>query len=938
MIKFYEKVLPSQGVYCVTGINSGTNVTKNKFAETLDEFLTLIETFNANGDNVFFNPASFIGHSRKNDNVKFLRSFYVDLDVGEGKGYPDQESALYDLNVFLEKANLPDPVIINSGRGVHAYWIFDQDIPVDEWKPYAEKFKMFCMDNGLLIDPVVTAHQARIMRCPDTQNHKTNPPSPTSIVSDDINVYDFAEFKEFLGEIDMGLQALLASIPKGLDDDTRAIKGLDNFETTFAKIAVRSLEGDGCAQIVEILTKPNDIHYDQWTAGLSIARHCDDGEEAIHLISEDSIKYNREATIEKANEFDGPRGCKWFIENFPAHCEGCKFKGEFTGPIALGKSLKIAKQPTENQGPVREKAGATPLPQALYPYVRGETGGIYKIVEGAFDKNTGTRTAEEPILVSRYDLYPIKRIFSGMDGECLLMRAVLPNDAAREFLLPVKHIYATEKFKEIMASNGVLFDPTSGAKYLMSYIIKWGDYFITKDSAEIMRTQMGWVEGRKAFVVGEKEVKHTGDIISAPTSPLCRGVVKHLHTAGTFEQWKTIANNLNKDGFELHAFTLLAAFGSTLMEYTSTSGVTMCLTGDSGNAKTGALYSQLSAWGNPKDLSVVEDSATGNGMVGRYLALHNIPFGLDEVGNMDSKMLSRLVLSISHGKAKIRMQSSVNAEREHEMSASLISTWTSNHSMYDKLTTYKKDPKGEVARLIEFSVRRPQALVNDPSLGKAMFDPFNYNYGWAGPEFVKAVMKMSDEEVLERIDYWQARFRKHFGIDTTYRFYENLLTACLAAGTILHEAGILSYDLERIYKVVVGEMITIRDKVVKVNHVDYEALIGDFLNTHSNSMLVLNNGNVSMEPRGPLMIRAEVDQNVIYISTMEFNKYLNEMQVSVREFGFQMEQSGYKVSTKRKKLGAGWKSSAGAVNVWTYAFDTSNFAKDIYEVGHIEVA
>ena len=102
----------------------------------------------------------------------------------------------------------------------------------------------------------------------------------------------------------------------------------------------------------------------------------------------------------------------------------------------------------------------------------------------------------------------------------------------------------------------------------------------------------------------------------------------------------------------------------------------MCLLGQSGSAKTGAMYAGLSMWGNPKDLSVFD--ATDNGMVGRFLGLHNIPLGIDEISNKDAKILSQLVHKISHGKAKIRMQASVNAEREHEMSASMVCIMTTN--------------------------------------------------------------------------------------------------------------------------------------------------------------------------------------------------------------------------------------------------------------------
>ena len=58
-------------------------------------------------------------------------------------------------------------------------------------------------------------------------------------------------------------------------------------------------------------------------------------------------------------------------------------------------------------------------------------------------------------------------------------------------------------------------------------------------------------------------------------------------------------------GLELHAFTMLTAFGSPLMHKTSTNGVTISLTGaDSGTGKSGSLYAANSVWGHGRDLSV----------------------------------------------------------------------------------------------------------------------------------------------------------------------------------------------------------------------------------------------------------------------------------------------------------------------------------------------
>ena len=117
-----------------------------------------------------------------------------------------------------------------------------------------------------------------------------------------------------------------------------------------------------------------------------------------------------------------------------------------------------------------------------------------------------------------------------------------------------------------------------------------------------------------------------------------------------------------------------------------------------------------------------------------HTVIHNLVFGLDEVGNMLAKELSQLIHKISQGKSKIRMQASVNAERDHEMSASLIAIFTSNHSLYDKLTTIKKDPNGEVARIIEFMLGQPKILQTDLTFGRRVFEAFKTNYGHAGPK------------------------------------------------------------------------------------------------------------------------------------------------------------------------------------------------------------
>ena len=934
--EFYKKALPSSGVYCVAAIDPIKKIPSHKFVESIDDIEAAVNQFNREKQNIFVALSSFSGYSRKADDAVYVRSFFVDLDVGEGKGYSTKDEASKAVDSFVLSEDLPPPIKIDSGGGIHAYWLFDKDIAADEWKPYAEKFKDLCIKRGLRIDPVVTADLARILRCPETFNLKTDPPSPTKIIDEALPVYNFEEFKEYLGKI-IDIQPF----PKVSKNQMQLMK-LDNFKSSFAKIKQK-----GCAQIQYVLDNAKTLPEPLWYSALSIAQHCEDRDTAIHEISKDYPSYSPEETEKKALQSqDKPHSCETFNSINPEVCNGCSHRGKITNPLSLGKVLQVATFEDENSlkhngvavgedvppatvDAIADKTakgtGLMKLPEELYPFVYGKQGGIYYMPMVKYDDD-GVAIPQEPELVTLYDVFPIKRINSPHDGDCLLMKAILPHDPEREFLLPMRYVYAIERLKEILAGNGVLFNPDAkGAKNLMNYIIKWGHYLTAQKSAEIMRMQMGWTPDRESFVVGEHELTRKGDQVSSPTSPLCRGIAKHLNISGDYLEWKRAANRLNQRTLELHAFTLLTGFGSVLMNYTSTSGVTLCLTGESGAAKTGALYGSLSVWGNPKDLSVLE--ATGNGMTGRYLGLHNIPFGLDEVGNILPKDLSQLIHKVSQGKSKIRMQASVNAERDHEMSASLVAIFTSNHSLYDKLSTLKKDPNGEVARLIEFSIKKPQLFKDDATMGREIFDKFRFNYGHAGRDFIFNLYKHSDAEVQHMMEVWVTKFREQFGEDTAYRFYENLIAATMTAGEIALQAHIIDYDLDRIFEKIVSELIAIRDGVVKVNQVDYAGLVGEFIMKNQTGMLAFNKGTLEMEPRTALMIRAELDSNLMFISKPDFRKFLSENMVSSREIVHELNKIGIQVTEVKKRMGAGWKDAAASTPVMAYRFPLDSFDK-----------
>jgi hypothetical protein len=932
MIKeFYEKVLPSQGVYCVAGIKNKR--TKQKFVENIDELLREIQAFNGQGFDTYAALASFDGYSRRAEDAKFFRSFFIDIDVGAGKGYDTKADALRALSGFTEEKGLPDPVVVDSGTGVHAYWIFDEDVPAAEWKVYAEKFKTFCISNGLKIDPVVTADVARILRCPDTNNHKTEPPTEAKILTEELYVYSFDEFKEFLGIEAPSLKEVLAHVPKGLDDDTKALLKLDNTETSFEKIAIRSLEGDGCEQIKYAIENGHVLAEPIWTAVLSIAQHCIDRDEAIHKVSEDYPSYSYAETEKKASQREGkPYSCQKFNEVNPGFCNGCAHRGKITNPLALGRIIKIAKAQ-----PVREEESASVSkanlivdhPDYLFPYFRGEHGGIYYQPPPEVDKK-GKKTQLEPFLIYEHDIFPIARLFSKVEGSVLQMRLVLPKDEVREFALATKIIQSTDKLKEALLFHDVIPLPKH-MPHLMEYINKWGKYLASTAPAEMVQMQMGWTEPKEnnrlgsEFVVGNQMVKSDSTVIKTPVAPIIRSIAKMFNPKGTFEKWQECVQQLNRPSMELHALGALVGFGAPLMCLTSTSGVTLSYTGESGNAKTGALMANLSAWGNPKDMWVLD--ATSNGLVTRYVTFKNIPYGVDEAHNKPPEELAKLVHAISQGKAKIRMMGSVNAEREHDLVASSIGMMTSNRPLLDIIMEKKAYANGEMARMIEIMIKKPQLMTEEPDIGRKIFDPLKYNYGHAGLKLMQGIYTLGEDDLLGRVDYWLKRFENDFGMDDIYRFYKDFVCATFTGGMVANEFGIVTYDLDRIYDRVVHEMIYLRDNVVKLGQMDYEGLVGDFINRYYTGFLGINDGKVTYEPRTSLVGRMDAASGQVSISSTEFKRYLAEKQVSSREFEAAMKDKGILIGSKKMRLDSGWKGAFSILdknmNVNAYVFATA---------------
>ena len=947
---FIETVLPSEGTYVITGINAENKKdVRQKYAESLEDAYTIIEDFKKKSPlNIYFALSTFEGFSRKAVDSIYIKSFFLDLDVGkEHNSYATKEEALAGLAQFLLNTRMPEPTIIDSGNGLHVYWILKEEIETKTWKPYAEGFKKLCVDHGLVIDPAVPADAARVLRVPYTMNYNVKEgQAPIEVTFlNDIKLFDLDELTPFFGSVQQESSFDLSQVKKGLDEETRKMLGLDNYEYVFQTIAFESLEGRGCNQIKWMLENAASCPEPLWKAGLSVAIRCVDGDTAIHTMSEEHPQYSHAETEKKARDClqaTWSYSCEAFENANPGGCTGCPHKGKISYPTHIGKRLRLAEPGTDDalipdtRTPETRDLSDTEgkenrtvqnkfpkefitFPQFLYPFVRPVSGGVWYEPPNEHKKD-GTVIKKDPVMILNQDFVPIKRLYSPQDGETLHMRLFLPHDGIREFILPMSAVYAPEKFKEFVARSGVLVTLTLIDK-LRDYLVKWAQYLKQYQKADDMRMAMGWTDSTySSFVAGEVEI-NPGGRFDCPVTPAARNVADKIHEAGSYDVWRKSANMLNQPNLEFHALGLLMGLGSPLMPFTNATGLMFSYCGKKGAGKTAAMHAGLSVFGNPEKQKIVTlDGATINGLWNRASTLNSLLMGIDETSNADPKRLSDVIYKGSmNNQGKIREQSSYNVERKQREGSVNITLLTTNQSNKDKMFMAKGDPGGELRRLLEIDLFRHSGKMQD-SIGNEIFEPFNENYGHAGPMFIEYCYKLGIPEVDRIVKTWQTRLRQEFHNDTAYTFWNGGVSACLAAGQIAERAGIIALDYERIYGHLLEELHRLHDEYNSAG-VNFEDLLSEFLSINMNGILAFNESDkVSVEPRGKdLVARAEVTEGKVWIAKTAIKEFLHEKQINVSQFESELLKKGVMLNSKaKKKMAAGWKSAIGAMNLWCY--------------------
>ena len=862
--QFLEAILGDRGYYCVYAARLSDERKVQKFYDNLDAVVSAATQLDADGYDAYFALATFTeAGSRKTANVQQMRSFFLDLDCGAGKDYATQADALGALRGFCKQLQLPRPTVVNSGRGVHAYWPLTEPVSRETWLPVAEQLKRLCKRHSLFIDPAVPADAARVLRVPGTHNHKDEIPKGVALVGSPGAAVVFDAFKDLLGE-DGVLTAVKKFTPREQDAVMQALSG--SYTSRFKTIILKTAEGKGCAQLHEVVTNQANVSEPLWRAGLSIAKFCVDGGRAIHKISEKHPEYTPNATEEKAALIKGPYLCERFDEYRSDVCPNCMHWGKIKSPITLGREVLEAEE-SDNvvvQKPIdipNAKPITFTIPKYPQPYFRGKNGGIF-----IHQKGEGDDDAPRDKLVYHNDLYVVRRLRDPDMGEAIVMRLHLPKDGVREFTLPLTAVGSRDDFRKYLAQQGVT---VLNVAELMDYTMRWVSELQYRAEATEARRQFGWTdEAGTSFAVGNMEIFKDRIEINSPSTATAQ-FFPYFHTKGTFEEWKQTMEFFNRPGFELHQFVFGMSFGAPLMHFQPINAAAFHIySKGSGLGKTTAMLAGASVWGDP-DLLMLQERDTFASKMNRAEVYKDLIVYMDEMTNTKPAELSDWAYQLPSGLQRNRMSGKSNVERIRGKPWKTMFGTSGNAGLVERIGTYKRMPEAEAQRILEHKVLR--VYFKDKSETDEFSTNIKQHYGHAGVPYIQYLLNNLDAaKELAKIN--QNKIDAAAGLTAENRFWSVLVSRTLAGLMLAKRAGLINWEIAPIARWSV-EMLKVAKEASKEMASESNSLLTDYLAENYNNILRIKSTDDARKQQTGLdhLIHPEAVPRVNFVARYEYD-------------------------------------------------------------------
>jgi len=841
---FLRHILPSSGMYCCFTL-MGEYPRQRFFNDTTGLADYLMQMSNQ-GHNTYYAVSSFGGNTRTQDSVVLTKALYLDVDCGTDKPYLDWKQGLKALSKFLADTQLPKPMIVHSGNGLHVYWVLTEELAPVAWKPLAAGLKEATRTHGFKVDPTVVTDSARVLRAPGTVNHKGGNEVKVLLSADEVTPADMSAL------LQKYVPAVVTVAPKKTTlIDNLAVK--QEYPPANAATLVAK-----CQQIAWGVGNQADVTEPFWYALIGIAAFCDKPEEVAVEWSKGHPGYDEAATLKKLNHWrqstTGPTTCNKFESERPDGCKKCRFHGKIGSPSRLG--LQYEEVQVAEDAPDQE-AFIAPIPK---PYKR-TADGIKYTVDGT------------DIDVCKFDIYPVGYGYDETLGyETVRYHWKRPHVGWTE--LAFRQAFLAEgsrEFSTAIGDKGIVLINKNQAGAFQQMLRSYMDSLRQIRSVTNLYSTMGWKEDNTSFVLGDKVLKadshgvvHTEHITMASQS---QRVTEDLYsTKGTVDEWAQFTSLLQKANMPVHMFVLGVGFSAPLYQFTGLKGLVINLCGPTGAGKTLAQVMQQSIYGDPAKLHF-SAKFTQNAVFSRFGLYNNLPVTIDEATMMPDKEVGDFCYWVSQGRDKARL-TKTSEEKEARTWATPCTT-SANRSLASKLFSSGMDTDAQMARILEINMHPHPLFTRSTDAGRMIYNFAMEHHGTVGEVFLKHLVSIGETGLRAMIAEHIIEFKKKYNADFSgqERFWENAIILADFANKLAAELGLIQYDYSLGTVYVLNQLGAIRSSMTTVK-MDCFDVLSAYMNDNAAAALTIMHTtgqkpayDYTRLPRSGIRIRVDVYRN-----------------------------------------------------------------------------
>ena len=688
-----------------------------------------------------------------------VTTLYADIDIkGNAHAQTSLPSSVDEAINFLHSLKIKPSIVVNSGNGIHGYWLLDKPFIIEteeDRKHISSIFKGFgryvnseAKKHGWKIDSVYDL--ARILRVPGTINHKLGTGAKCEVIEHSDNRHNISDFMQFIHS------------HEGASTVSKSVQSVEKVvgKCEFIKY---------CKEHAENLPEP------LWHAMITNLAPLKDSKSAIHEFSKSYPKYSFDETerkIQRAIAENKPHTCEYIRENLSFDCgKNCPVKA----PIVYGlpsfeeqikeliSSEKISADKILSKGTLRVCAWAKLNLPSEYARLKSKLKGKVNLRD--FEKAVRFESKKKDESDSQGDLTPldlkginlsgavvptgwevsmksgIQKVVRGTNSDELVVVCICPivitkrlenfDDGTEKIELS---FFRDGHWKRLVAPRSSVFNRTSIIKYADS-----GLPVSSKNAADIVAylsdyenanlnviplvksiSRVGWLDSSSFFPYIKNK-----DIIFESEHKEAMRIAESMTPTGSFETWLKSAKLLRANLFG--RFLLASSFASPMLEILKHRVFFVHIWNDSKSGKTAAIKMAISVWGDPARL-MGSFNATNVGLERMACILKHIPFAIDELQVLNSRKLSveNIIYSLANGFGRLRGSKDGTIQETVSWRNSVITSG-------EQPMTKENSNDGAMTRVLE--------LYGKPCDNAEFAHQFHLisenNYGFAGKIFVE---------------------------------------------------------------------------------------------------------------------------------------------------------------------------------------------------------